>query len=639
MGGKALVRMVMLVGLLTVFGSSEWVLAQPLFPGQSKVEKPKISLDLKGVDILDVLKLLSQKSDLNFIAGRNVTGKVTIFAKDVGVWEVFERIIAANDLAYEYKDNVITVMLARDYELLFGQKFQERQEDFVFVLQYAKAIQVASVFNQVKSAIGRVVADETTNTLIIRDVPLRLKQMRELLVELDRPTETRIYELNYADGEEMKDKVQDLLTPIGTYTFDPRTNTVIVSDFPDVLEKVDNILTTFDVAEGQVLIEARILKVELTDAMSLGIDWQRVFAGINWTTRQNFDSLTGEVISDSSVTGGALKLFSSNDTDSELIIEALQSMTNIESLSNPRIMVSNNQEARILVGKREAFVTVTTTVPATGAVVSSPQIEFIDVGTELFVTPNIKRDGHIQLIIRPEVSTATVEIFQNNRIPILTTTKAETSVLVKSGVTIVIGGLIDNSIVKTDNRLPWIGDIPIIGIPFRGKTETVRKSELVIFIKPQIIEPDGTIYVHKEKEETPRAVTKVEEVVLSAPVSSAYQYVVRKKLERYLTQQFKAASLSKGSVVVSFVLNHDGGILESGKVDSPQGLPFIMAATAALVEADPFPPFPEGSRASEVRFRMAVEYVPDPVIETPEPITEKTEREHESPIEVEEVQS
>ncbi|MBI4004204.1 MAG: hypothetical protein HY353_04200, partial [Candidatus Omnitrophica bacterium] len=158
----------------------------------------RISLDLKGVDILDVLKLLSQKSGINFIAGRNVTGKVTIFANDVNVWEAFELIIGANDLAYERQGDLVTVMMARDYELLFGQKFQERTKSLTRTLQYAKVTQAATVLNQLKSSVGRVVADEGSNTLVVSDVPSRLAEMEALLKDLDRPTLTRIYNLNYA---------------------------------------------------------------------------------------------------------------------------------------------------------------------------------------------------------------------------------------------------------------------------------------------------------------------------------------------------------------------------------------------------------------------------------------------------------
>ena len=202
----------------------------------------RISLDLKGVDILDVLKLLSQKTGLNFVAGRNVSGRVTIFVNDVDVWDAFELIIGANDLAYERHGSIVTVMMARDYELIYGEKFQERKQSLVVPLKYAKVAQAATVLNQVKSSVGRVVADEGSNTLVVNDVPTTLAQMKELLKQLDRPTATRVYNLNYADAEKLKDKVQALLSPVGTFTFDARTNKAIVSDLPEILAKVDQVI-------------------------------------------------------------------------------------------------------------------------------------------------------------------------------------------------------------------------------------------------------------------------------------------------------------------------------------------------------------------------------------------------------------
>ena len=223
----------------------------------------RISLDLKGVDILDVLKLLSQKSGLNFVAGRNVSGRVTIFVTNVDVWEAFEIICGANDLAYERTGDIVTVMAARDYELIYGEKFQERKKTVVEPLKYAKVTQVATVLNQVKSGIGRIVVDETSNTLILSDVPTKLVEMEELLKKLDKPTETRVYSLNYTEADKLKEKVQEVLSPVGTFTFDTRTNKAIISDLKEVLQKTDQIIRAFDVPDGEVLIESKILKVEL----------------------------------------------------------------------------------------------------------------------------------------------------------------------------------------------------------------------------------------------------------------------------------------------------------------------------------------------------------------------------------------
>lgn len=568
----------------------------------------RISLDLKGVDILDVLKLLSQKSGLNFVAGRNVAGRVTIFVSDVDVWQAFERIIDANDLAYERQGDIVTVMAARDYELIYGEKFQERKERLVLPLRYAKAVQVANALNQLKSAVGQVVADEASNTLVVSDVPARLQQMQEVLGKLDRPTRMQVYHLNYTDAEQLKEKVQDLLTPIGTVTFDARTNTAIITDLTEVMDRIDQLVRAFDTPDGQVLIEAKIVKVTLTDDMDLGIDWQRVFAGIKTTLGSNFDVISGDVIG-GTATGAALKVVSAR-TDSEVVIEALKQVTKTDTLASPRIMVGNKQEAKILVGTKEVFVTTTTTVPATGSTITAPQIQFVDVGTKLFVTPSIKRNGYIQLEIRPEVSSAQTVIFKDNRIPIVTSTEAETTVMVKSGVTVIIGGLIEETTTKTNNRVPILGDIPVLGIPFRGTTDAKDKTELVVFMTPQIVMPDGSPYVPPPADETAQEAA-APLVILKEPVPATYRQRVRQLLQERLAEAFRAASLEHGSVVVSFVLNQNGHLMGEPTITSAEGAQFVQVAKAAVEQAQPFPAFPEGAEASEVRFRLAVEYSPE----------------------------
>jgi hypothetical protein len=100
------------------------------------------------------------------------------------------------------------------------------------------------------------------------------------------------------------------------------------------------------------------------------------------------------------------------------------------------------------------------------------------------------------------------------------------------------------------------------------------------------------------------------QVILEDPVPASYRHAVRRRLQEHLAQQFRARQLSAGSVVFAFVLSHDGQLIDQPAITSPQGEPFIEAAKAALMAAQPFEPFPEGARAPEVRFRLAVEYSP-----------------------------
>jgi len=580
--------------------------AQPRSPESSQLTDQNISLDLKGVDILDVLKLLSQHSGLNFVAGRNVTGRVTIFAKDVDVWEAFERIVEANELAYERQGRLVTVMTAKDYELLYGERFQDRKQGAVLPLKFTKASQLATVLNQLKSTLGRVVVDEISNTVILHDTPARLEELRHIVTQLDQPTQTWVFSLNYAEAEKLKDKLQELLTPgVGSFSVDARTNKVVVTDLREAMTRIAQVIQAFDEQEGEVLIEAKIVKVELTDEQSLGIDWQQAFGGLDTRTRANFRVL-GDILdaTGSPATGAALKFVSTPAGNTQLVVEALKKFGKVDTISNPRIMVSNNQEAKILVSTKEAFVTVTTTVPATGAVVTSPQVQFVDVGTKLFVTPGIKRDGHIQLKIRPEVSTAKVETFQSNRIPIVTTTEAETNVLVKSGTTLIIGGLIDTKRERTQSQLPLLGDIPVLGAAFRSRVDTNRKTELVVFLTPQIISASGERVVDFSSAFSVEHVGQEDK-----PVPEHYQAAIRDLISQSLAHMVRSNPGTRGSVELSFMLARDGRVVGEPHVESPYG-ELSVQATQAAIKAIPFPPFPEGVPANAVQVRLVVEYRP-----------------------------
>lgn len=574
--------------------------AQSLTSAAEDVGGQTISLDLKGVDVLDVLKLLSQQSGLNFVAGRNVSGRVTMFAKEVEVWEAFERLIETNELAYERRGSLVTVMTAKEYEDLYGVKFQERTQTQMVTLAYAKAAVLATLLNQLKSSIGRIAVDEGSNTVILTDTPTRLEDMRSVISRLDQATVTRVYPLNYAQAEKLTEQLREILTPgVGMMSIDPRTNTMLVTDLERALLKVDQMVKAFDVQEGEVLIEAKIVKVELNDEQSLGIDWQRAFSGVDTRVRANFRLLSDIV--DGSATGTALKFLSAPSGEAQVVVEALKKFGKVETVANPRIAVLNNQEAKILVGTKEAFVTVTTTIPTTGSVVTSPQIQFVDVGTKLFVTPSVKADGHVQLKIRPEVSTAKVETFQSNRIPIVSTTEAETTVLVRSGATLIIGGLIDTKTERTKSQVPLLGNMPLLGALFSSSVDVKKKSELVVFLSPQIISTHGT----------PLTSFPASSGEANDPtVPEGYQALIRALLSSQLAQRLRSSGAGEGSLTYAFTLDRRGHLIGTPDISSPQGAIFIEAAREALRTVLPLPPFPEALTAPRAHFRLAVEYHP-----------------------------
>jgi len=171
-----------------------------------------------------------------------------------------------------------------------------------------------------------------------------------------------------------------------------------------------------------------------------------------------------------------------------VVVQLLQTVGKANILSRPQIAVVENQEAKILVGTREAFVTSVVTQTQQAAT-TAEEVTFIDVGVSLTATPTINKEGFVTMKIKPEVSSVNrvLTTANGNGIPIVETSTAETTVMVKDGATIVIGGLMKDDNIHETKKVPFLGDIPIIGAAFRSKDENTVKSELVIFLTPRII--------------------------------------------------------------------------------------------------------------------------------------------------------
>ena len=175
--------------------------------------------------------------------------------------------------------------------------------------------------------------------------------------------------------------------------------------------------------------------------------------------------------------------------DYQVLLEALDTVGSSEIVASPHITAVNNKEAKILVGSTEPYVTTTTTTPSAGPATTAESVNFIEVGVKLYVTPTIHKDGFITMKIKPEVSSVTKNITtsNNNTIPVVETSEAETTVTAEDGSTIVIGGLIKDEKIDSVKKFPLLGDLPFLGFAFRSEGKVVRKTELVIFLTPKII--------------------------------------------------------------------------------------------------------------------------------------------------------
>jgi general secretion pathway protein D len=173
----------------------------------------------------------------------------------------------------------------------------------------------------------------------------------------------------------------------------------------------------------------------------------------------------------------------------EALFHFLETIGETRILSNPKLSVVNNQEARIHVGRREAYITTTTTTGQT-TTTTAEEVTFVDIGIQLAVTPTINDEGFITMKIKPEISSVvdTLVTPSGNEIPIIDTSTAETTVLVKDGSTIVIGGLRSEEEALAQENIPFLGKLPLIGFLFGNKTADSTRTELLVMITPTIVE-------------------------------------------------------------------------------------------------------------------------------------------------------
>ncbi|MFH0827368.1 MAG: secretin N-terminal domain-containing protein [Candidatus Omnitrophota bacterium] len=590
-------------------------------------EANRISLDIKGMDVVDVLKMLATRSGMNIVIGKNVTGKVTLFLKNVDVKDVFEIILLANDLAYEKKENIINVMTQKDYELLYGERFQDKKEAKIVPIRYAKAVDLAKALVQIKSSIGKVVVDEGSNTVVLIDAPSKIIDMENFIRSADAPIKTKVFELKYGTADKLKDKLQEAVTKnIGSVSIDERTNKIAVTDYLTKLAEIEKLITAFDEKTPQVLIDAQIVEVRPTNKFEMGVDWDY------WIEKYFKASGSLPLTATDGLSIGTADAAPNRPGQFKAILEILQTIGDTKILSSPRIMVLNNQESRILVGTKEAYITSTVSQSGDSAV-TAQSVNFVDTGIKLYVTPTINRDGFVTMKIKPEISSAVrTEITSDDKvteIPIVSTSEAETTVMVKDGVTIIIGGLKKDEKIKTVKKIPLLGDIPLLGMFFRSTIDENNRTELVILLTPHLMSGETPYTEFEEISPQQGAVLSMERgKIVSEKFGSNkpaarkagnsgydpafentvpdYYSVISKKINEFA--KLNSPEGKKGKVDLRFSISSDGNLADEPQVISATDDFLVPYSIKAVKQAAPFPYFPGELKKAVQAFRISLLY-------------------------------
>jgi type II secretory pathway component GspD/PulD (secretin) len=367
------------------------------------------------------------------------------------------------------------------------------QETRAYGLEHVDADALAQTVEALLTEAGRLSVDPRSNTLVVQDRPERLDRIAEIVTLLDQQLETRSWILDYADPVEVANNVAALVPEaMGTIVVNEAIHQITVTATPYRLNDIDRRVNAWDEKRRQVQIEAYLATASRNIIRDLAINWAYAASISGNPLTMTVGSLVDLPGEDDDSAGGAGSALTFSGDRLDTVINVLNTSNDATILAHPRITVQDGEEASFENTTNVPFAS-STTVFNTNAnfANSNTQIDFIEVGTVLRVTPRISTEDNILLQLEAEDSTfVSVEIFANgevNTLPQKTQNRAETQVLVHNEETIVLGGLRTSNLSDTVDRVPILGELPIIGRAFRSTGKNHQDRELLIFLTPTIV--------------------------------------------------------------------------------------------------------------------------------------------------------
>lgn len=464
----------------------------------------EITLDVRDMNIVDVIKFLAVKGDFNVVISPTVQGRITVFLNNVTIKDALDIAIISNNLAYKVQNNIIQVKTSAEYEALHGERFGDQTQVEIIRLKYSKPSYVLAALDNIKSNVGKIIIDEDTGSVVMIDTPEAINKMKSAILEIERPLETIVYALQYASADIVADKLRTRIDAkaVGSITADERSNKLIVRAYPNRKAEIEQVIEELDSPTKEVMVDARILQISMKPDYDVGIDWQLDFRGSNSSELQKLSFSNFALGSQNSAISASDNLGASSNYGQiavgnfsvdqfQTTLRLHKSVADTKILSNPQLLITNNEEARIHVGDTVPYI-ISTTSGTGDSAITSEDVRFVDVGLKLNVRPTINDEGFVTMRLRPEISSVitTVES-EGGGIPQVNKTEVETTVMVKDGHTIVMGGLKKDDKVHTQKGVPLLQDIPWIGSAFRRVDDDFDQTEIVIFITPKIITGAG----------------------------------------------------------------------------------------------------------------------------------------------------
>ena len=368
----------------------------------------------------------------------------------------------------------------------------------------------------------QIIANERNNSLVLRGQTASIAELLQIIEKLDRPTTTtdatQVVMLNHGDAENVAEILNSLISQRDNHrmqhvavTIQPDTslNAIVVRADPTAMNEVLNIVQRLDTPRAQVLIEAAIVEISMNDDFEAGVELASLDSNgdsvpmINTAMGSTVTSLLSAMINeDGTVNNSPVSAlgsvtnptFAVAEVDLDgvsfgAVVSALASLSNANLLSTPSIVTLDNTEAKIVVGEEIPFRSGSFTTTGDGSNNPFTTVTREDVGIELTVTPHVYDNKEVRMEVAQNISNVLDSTVGSSTFADVVTSKRsiETTVLASSGETIVLGGLIQDNANRSENRVPVLGSIPVLGNLFKSRSKRQVKTNLVVFIRPTVI--------------------------------------------------------------------------------------------------------------------------------------------------------
>ena len=423
----------------------------PAAPGLRVGPAGTIELHVVNLPLPDVLRMLAEQTRRNVIISKDASATITADLYDVTLAEALDAILTANGLGYRQDGNFLYIHTQE--ELAAMARAARQPVTRVFPLHYVTAKEAGDVLKPVLSDIGKISITSASDSGI------------------DPDAET--------SGDRLSG--QDV---------------IVLLDYPENVAAAERVLGQLDVRPRQVLVEATILRAGLEEDNALGIDFN-ILGGVNFeglntvspaVTAAQPGNLPPDMMQKSNYTlrtdfmagfpaGGMTFGLIKNHV--AFFLRALEQVTDVTVLANPKVLALNKQQGRVIVGRRDGYIT--TTVTETTA---TQTVEFLETGMQLSFRPFIGDDGYVRMEIQPKDSIGGLTAAN---LPQEQTTEVTSNILVKDGHTILIGGLFREVTRTTRGQVPLVGNVPIAGALFRTTRDDAEREEVIILLTVHII--------------------------------------------------------------------------------------------------------------------------------------------------------